>query len=222
MNRIFGVGIALLLICVHPLNAANPEDIEFRLRLGKDTRAYHMGESIELEIVYSSQSEKKYQISSSSSLENVIMHLMPSDGVVDLRLLRFEDGWAGSGIGGLGYLGSQPVARQVDLCAWYRFQRPGHYSLVVTSKEVSRLKNVEEGGGQEQLTLESVPVEFDILPADSAWAAAELNNIEEALKAAETPGESARAIGRLAQLDTPASVRKLLQLYFGRSEAVPE
>lgn len=222
MNRTFGFGIVLFLICGHPLNAANAEDIEFRLHLVKDTRAYHMGESIELEIVYSSQSEKKYQISSSSSLENVIMHLMPSDGVVDLRLLRFEAGWAGSDIGGLGYLGSQPVTRQVDLCVWYRFHRPGHYSLVVTSKEVSRLKGAEEGGGQEQLTLESVPVEFDILPADPAWAAAELNNIEEALKAAEAPGESARAIGRLAQLDTPASVRKLLQLYLARSDATPE
>lgn len=212
----------MLLICAHPLNAANPEDIEFRLHLVKDTRAYHMGESIKLEIVYSSQSEKKYQISSSSSLENVIMHLMPSDGVVDLRLLRFEDGWAGSSIGGLGYLSSQPATRQVDLCAWYRFHRPGHYSLVVTSTEVSRLKSVEEGGGQEQLTLESVPVEFDILPADLAWDAGELSNIEEALKAAEAPGESSRAIGRLAQLDTPASVRKLLQLYLAKSNAAPE
>ena len=51
MNRTFGFGIALLLICGHPLNAANREDIEFRLHLVKDTRAYHVGEPIELKIV---------------------------------------------------------------------------------------------------------------------------------------------------------------------------
>lgn len=157
MHRIFVFGIALLLTCVRPLGGTNPEDIEFRVRLLKETRAYHMGESTKLEMVYSSQSEKKYQMKSSSSFENVIVHLTPSDGVVDLKLLRFENGWAGSSVGGLGYLTSQAVTRQLDLCAWYRFYRPGHYSLMVTSKEISRLKSVEEGGGEEQLTLESVP-----------------------------------------------------------------
>jgi hypothetical protein len=155
MHRIFTFGIALFLICVHPLGATNPEDIEFRARVVKDTHAYHMGESIELEIVYSSQSEKKYQRSSTSSLENVNLRLTPSDGVVDLRLLRWEGGWGGSVIGGMGYLSSQPVTQQLDLCAWYRFYKPGHYSIIITSKEVSRLKSGEEGGGEEHLTLES-------------------------------------------------------------------
>jgi len=222
MHRIFVFGIALLLICVHPLVDTNPEDIEFRVHLVKDTHAYHMGESIELEIVYSSQSEKKYQRNSTSSLENVNLRLTPSDGVVDLRLLRWENGWGGSVIGGMGYLASQPVTQQLNLCAWYRFYKPGHYSLIIMSKEVSRLKSAEEGGGQENLTLESPPVEFDILPADPAWAAGELSNIEQALKVAEAPGDSARALGRLALLDTPASVQKLLHLYFAKSDVAPE
>jgi hypothetical protein len=222
MHRIFIFGIALFLICAHPLGATNPEDIEFRAHLVNDTHAYHMGESIELEIVYSSQSEKKYQRNSTSSLENVNLRLMPSAGVVDLRLLRWEGGWAGSVIGEMGYLSSQPVTQQLDLCAWYRFYKPGHYSITITSKEVSRLKSAEEGGGEEHLTLESALEEFDILPADPAWAAGELSNIEEALRAAEAPGESARAIGRLARLDTPASVQKLLQLYFAKSDVAPE
>jgi hypothetical protein len=222
MPRILVFGIGLLLICVHSLGATNPDDIEFRVRLAKGTKAYQMGESIELEIVYSSHSEKKYQRNSTSSLENVNLRLTPSDGVVDLRLLRWEGGLAGSVIGGMGYLTSQPVTQQLDLCVWYRFYKPGHYSVMITSKEVSRLKSAEEGGGEEHLTLESAPVEFDILQADSAWAAGELSNIEEALRVAEAPGESARAIGRLARLDTPASVQKLLQLYFAKSDVAPE
>lgn len=222
MQRIFVFGVVLFLICVRPVSATNPEDIDFRVRLLKDTHAYHIGESIELEIVYSSQREKKYQLNSSSSLENVNLRLTPSDGVVDLRLLRWEGAWAGSTLGGTGYLGSQPVTRQLDLCAWYRFYKPGHYSLIVTSNEVSRQKSAEEGGGQENLTLESLPLEFDIVPADPAWAEAELGNIEQALKVAEAPGDSARALGRLALLDTPSSVQKLLQLYFSQSDVAPE
>src|ERR1700730_18018136 len=146
MHRIFIFGIALFLICLHPLGATNPEDIEFRARVVKDTHAYHMGESIELEIVYSSQSEKKYQRNSTSSLENVNLRLTPPDGVVDLRPLRWEGGWAGSVISGMGYLSSQPVTQQLDLCAWYRFYKPGHYSIIITSKEVSRLKSAGEDG----------------------------------------------------------------------------
>jgi hypothetical protein len=176
-----------------------------------------MGESIELEVVYSSQSERKYWRNWSSGLQNVSLHLMPSDGAIDLRLLESENGWAGSAVGAMGYLGPQPVTQQLDLCAFYRFQKPGHYSLTIISKEVSRLRSAEEGGAEEHLTLESAPVEFDILPFDPAWAAAELGNIEQALKAAKAPGESANAFGRLARLDTPSSVQKVLQLYVAKS-----
>lgn len=171
--------MALLLIDAYPLGATNPEDIEFRAHLIKDTHAYHMGESIELEIVYSSQSEKKYQRNSTSSLEGVDLRLTPSDGVIDLRFLRWENGWAGSVIGGLGYLTSQPVTQKLDLSALYRFYKAGHYVVTITSREISRLKSAEEGGGEEHLKLESPAVEFDILPDDPAWAAGELSNIED-------------------------------------------
>jgi len=60
MQRILNFGIALFLMCAHPLRASNPEDLEFRVRLATDTRVYHMGESIEIEISHSSQIEMKY------------------------------------------------------------------------------------------------------------------------------------------------------------------
>ena len=218
----------LSLICVavflgSSLRAENPQDIEFRLRLTKETHAYHAGESVALQIIYSTSSDKKYRRSSTSSLESVEVRLSPADGIVDLRNLRWEGGWAGSSIGSSGYLVSQPVIQQLDLCAWYRFQTPGHYSVLVISKEVSRVRTAEEGGGFEQVTLESNSVDFDILPFDPAWAAGELSDIEQALSKAEAPGEAAGAINRLALLDTPASVHKLIQLYLGASsEAAPE
>src|SRR6267378_1242187 len=202
--------------------ASNPQDLEFQLRLVKETPAYHRGESILLETSYSASTKDKYQRSSNSALQGIKIHIVPIDGVLDLNVLRFEHGWAGSIIGGMGALSSQPTTQQIDLCSLYRFEKPGHYSVAITSNEVSRIKSAGEGGGVENLTLESKWVEFDILPPDPAWAAAELNSIQSELNSAE-PGAADRAIGRLGRLDTAGSVRRLLQLYLLRAEtAGPE
>jgi len=202
--------------------ASNPQDLGFQLRLVKETPVYHRGESILLEISYSTSTKDKYQRSSSSALQGIKIHIVPTDGVLDLNVLRFERGWAGSSIGSIGVLSSQPTTRQVDLCSLYRLEKAGHYSVYVASNEVSRIKTTEEGGGLEHLTLESNEIEFDILPPDPAWAAAELNSIQSELNSAE-PGAADLAIGRLGRLDTVASVRKLLQLYLLRAEtAGPE
>src|SRR2546430_52750 len=112
------------------------------------------------------------------SLQGIKIHIVPTDGVLDLNVLRFEHGWAGSIIGGMGVLSSQSTTQQIDLCSLYRLEKAGHYSVYITSNEVSRIKTAEEGGGLEHLTLESNEIEFDILPPDPAWAAAELNSIQ--------------------------------------------
>jgi len=197
--------------------ASNPQDLAFQLRLVKETPVYHLGESILLEISYSTSAKNKYQLSTRSALQGMAIHIVPFDGVLDLNVLRVEHGFAGSIIGGTGVLRSQPATQQIDLCSLYRFEKPGHYSVAITSKEVSRIKSAEEGGGVENLTLESNSAEFDILPPDPSWAAAELSSIELELNSAE-PGAANRAIGRLGRLDTAASVRKLLQLYLLRAE----
>jgi len=220
MRRIPTFAIALFLIWTHPLRAANPDDIEFRLRLLKDTHVYHMGEPIEMEISYSSQTVMKYFGSfSGPEPESIAVtpHVAPTEGVLDLSELRRDRVVNGSGPGSAGYLGPQPQTAQLELCEWYRFQRSGHYSVVVTSTEITRVKSAEEGGGKEHLTLESNPVDLDILPADPAWDARELSNIEQALSTARNAGERFLPLRRLALLDTPASVQMLVRLYLVNS-----
>jgi hypothetical protein len=213
---------SLSLLFSSPAMASNPRDLAFQLRLVEETPVYHLGESILLEMSYSTPTKDKYQVSTSSALEGMAIHIVPFDGVLDLNVLRVEHGFAGSIIGGMGVLSSQPATRQIDLCSLYRFGKPGHYSVGITSNEVSRIKSAEEGGEVENLTLESNWVEFDLMPPDPAWAAAELSSIELELNSAE-PGAANRAVGRLGRLDTAASVRKLLQLYLLRAEtAGPE
>lgn len=194
-----------------------PDDLDFRIRFVRDKVSYHAGESIDVEILFSTQAEKKYAGSWTSprpEFETEALQISPMDGVVDLRdRIR---GWSGSIVGSYGYLGTEPQIEHLDLSDWYRFQKPGHYSLAITSKSVSRVKSAEEGGGQEHLTLESNPLEFDILPADPSWDAAELAEIERVVDHSEDPQELYPALHRLEILDTPASVQKLVQLYLSR------
>jgi hypothetical protein len=196
---------------------SNPDDIEFRIRFVRNCSGYHTGESIDVEISYSSQADKKYHgrwTSSTPMFGSETLQISPMKGVVDVR--DFIRGWAGSSIGTEGYLSAEPHTQRLNLSEWYRFQKPGQYSLSVTSKSVSRVRGAEEGGGEEPLTLDSNALEFDILPADASWSATELAEIERVVDHSEDPQERYPALHRLAILDTPASVRKLTQLYFSR------
>jgi hypothetical protein len=216
------IGFLLILVglWVTPVfNGSNPDDIEFKIRFVGDQSFFRIGEPIEIEISYSTQIEKKYLgswTSPSPGLEGVTPTLTPSDGVLDLRAVRDYMGFAGSILSSTGFLGSQPVIQRLDLGDWYRFQKPGHYAVTVQSGEVSLAKGGEEGGGQERLSLESNPLEFNIV-ADPAWSMVEVEEIERVLKNEEDP-ERYRALHRLILLDTPASVRKLVQLYLSKAD----
>jgi hypothetical protein len=74
--------------------ASNPQDLGFQLRLVKGTPAYRRGESILLEVSYSTATKDKYQASTNSASQGIAIHIVPSDGVLDLNVLRFEHGFA--------------------------------------------------------------------------------------------------------------------------------
>jgi hypothetical protein len=217
--------VAFLLILVGlwttpVFSGTNPDDIEFKIRFVGDKSSFHIGEPIEIEISYSTKIEKKYLGSWTApnpGLEGVTPTLTPTDGVLDLRAVRDYMGFAGSILSTLGFLGSEPVAVRLELGDWYRFQKPGHYAVMIRSGEVSRAKGAEEGGGREHLSLESNPLEFDVVATDPAWSMSELAEIERMLENKEDQGERYRALHRLIVLDTPPSVRKLVQLYLSKA-----
>jgi hypothetical protein len=65
----------------------------------------------------------------------------------------------------------------------------------------------------DQLIMESDPVDLNIIAADPDWVATQMEEIDQALSVQGAPGDRERAINRLALLDTPASVQRLVQLY---------
>ena len=222
MYRIVNFGAVLFLIWGHALRAASPEDIAFRARLVKGTHAYYMDEPIEIELSYSSQIEKKYYGSFSRGVDprfdSVTPQVTPSAGFFDMRGLKREEGDIFIGVVGPTDVGSKPVTQRFDLSKWYRFQKPGHYSVTVTSRDVWRVKRKEEGGGHEDLTLESNPVDLDILPADPVRIAGELGTIEQGLSTSRDNDERQLLADRLARIDTPASVQMGVQLYLASTD----
>src|SRR5579872_5363035 len=182
-SLVFIISPFLWVVGALSLRAQNPEDIDFALRLTNGSAVYHMGEPVEFEISYFSRTEKKYRGSwtnPSPYLDVVTLHLNPIAGAVDLRRLH-PNGFAGSILSGNGYLGRDPVTHKANLAEWFRFQKPGHYTLSVTSRQVSRVKRTDEGGREEQITLESNVVGFVILPHDPTWESQELWSILQAL-----------------------------------------
>lgn len=222
MSRVSIPAFLLLLSCAHSLLAA--DDVQLTLKLTRETRLYQMGETIEFEISYTSETEHKYLITRVQPIpefRSVELHLVPLDGFWDLDALRQCVGSGGSYLsGGPQYLSSKPIQARVDLQRWYHLQKPGHYALTVTSREVWQPKSTEEGGGQDYVTLDSNPVEFDVLPADPSWQAEEMTRILSELDNAKVAGEQDHAQYQLALLDTPESVLKLVELFL--SNAYPE
>ena len=217
--------VAFLLILVGlwtapVLGGTTPDDIAFKIRFVEDKSSFHIGEPIEIEISYSTKTEKKYLgswTSPSPGLEGVTPTLTRTDGVLDLRAVRDYMGFAGSILSSTGFLGSEPVTQRLELGDWYRFQKPGHYAVTIRSGEVSRAKGAEEGGGREHLSLESNPLEFDVVATDPAWSLSELAEVERVLENQQDP-ERYRALHRLILLDTRLSVGKLVQLYLSKAD----
>lgn len=216
-NRFIVIGF---LCCVHsvPVIATqNPGDIDLHLRLTQEKSVYHLGEPIGFELSFSSRSQGKYRGSfttPSPGLGGTTLALDPADGVFDLLRLRRNSGFfAGSILSGTGYVGSSPVTQQGELTEWYRFLKPGHYRLTVTSDQVSRIKTSDEGGGIEHLVLESNPVEFDILPRDPAWETQQFAENLRILDSTASVPDHIRALRSLVLLDSPAAAEKIAQLY---------
>lgn len=219
MRKVRTLMIIAVLGAAPAVSAPNPRDIQFKTSFAANKSFFNVGEPIEIEILYSTQVEKKYRGSWSTprpGLVSVIPKLRPTEGAIDLASVRDYRSPGGSFLSSLGFLGSQVVTQRMDLGDWYQLQKPGRYTVSVQSNEVSMAKRAEDGGGREFFLLESNTLEFDVV-ADPAWSASGVGEITRALKGGDET-ERYRALHRLIVLDTPLSVQKLAQLYFSKSE----
>lgn len=115
-------------------------DIRLAVRTANGQTTFRIGETIPLELAFSSSAEQKYQLNIASSdrsgranYERFIVD--PHAGWSDPLDLYFRSGPVaiGGGMGSSGPLSQQPVAIPLDLNEWVRFDQPGEYRVTVES-----------------------------------------------------------------------------------------
>lgn len=174
---------------------------------------FRIGERIPLELVFTGPGDGRYAVTTGSTerptpLEEKL-DISPEDGWVDPLKIYFSGGMAGSWVSGEAKLSGKPVIVPMELNEWVRFDQPGQYQIVVTSR---RVEDLASNGPLSALTgkglmLRSNPIEITIIPASAAWQKAKLAEIEALLAApvkeyAPPPPERSAAIADLRALGT--------------------
>ncbi len=130
----------------------------------------------------------------------------PPTDKVSVSGTGFDSNEAVDVYGGDKSLSADPETIREDLNEWVALDRPGHYSLYVTSGRVSR----RNGAKLENLTLRSNTLEFDVVEASPAWQAQSVSAAAATLRGTDSTPEEKRAAARtLRFLDSPESVREL-------------
>ena len=183
------ISFALFLPCV-PAAAASgpPKDLSLAIRFKDGKASFRQGEIIRLVLEFSSPTRNVYGGSTASYDRSGRIHLesfevTPKDGTADPLDDYYNSGIGVFFIGGLSStftLGEKPFTLDRDVNEWVRFDRPGRYSLRVTSPRVGRL-GAPTDARPESITLTSNALELEIVPATPDWAAAELRRVVAAL-----------------------------------------
>lgn len=196
--------------------AADASHIRATLRSKSGATQYRQGELIEVQLQFTSDKPKRFSVFNDvgnrwSGIPRDEFHVTPATGAIDPLALyekpflfnerRFSPN--------LEIFGSPPsnlpVTITLPLTDWLRFDRPGHYKVFLVTRRAFGLP-AKPGAPQRALSLETNAVELDIIPADPAWQARQLKEIE-----SQTPINEAR----LRALGTAGAACFLARQYRG-------
>jgi hypothetical protein len=134
-------------------------------------RPFHVGETISLELAFSSALASRYEVNMatydrSGRMEYERFAVTPADGVVD-PLASGKPGYGG-GITSFNYLSKDPWTIVLHLNEWVRFTRPGRYDINITSRRVG-VKDESRPGGTAPITVAAPAISLTIVPATPEW-----------------------------------------------------
>ena len=158
--------------------------IRLTLRLTDGRLQFRPGEIIPIELEFSSATPKRFTVDGATgdrsgrlTIDDFVIDRI--DDVSDPMLDYFGSmgGSIGGGIRGIGVLGEKPFTVKLELNEWFRFDKPGTYTLAVKSRRVTD----ESVTPHAAVPVESNTVTFEILPGDATWEASELETARRAL-----------------------------------------
>lgn len=218
--------LSALLGCAVLVYGQSPDDLTFRLSTTRNPPIYHMGERIELELSFSSQTPGKYLITNTSeSRDNSLLPesytVSPAAGAFDPRENMFYTFAGGSFLSSEQILTANPVIRHAELNEWVHFRKPGEYQIRAESQRISSADRKSfPAEPDSKVMVQSNTIDLAILPSDSVWTANELNDIQQILGSTISTEKKIAVARRLRFLDTPESVPLLVAEYLKSEGAV--
>ncbi len=152
--------------------------IKLTLGLPEGRLQFRPGEIIPIELEFSSAAPKRFSVDGATydrsgrlTIDEFVIDRI--DEVSDPMLDYFGSigGYIGGGIRRTGLLGEKPFAVKLELNEWFRFDKPGTYTLTVKSRRVTD----ESVTPHSVVPVESNTVTFEILQRDATWEASELD-----------------------------------------------
>lgn len=200
----------------HAAVLQNPPGVDFTIRFPDDRRVFQQGETIRIEMEFSSRLEQTYQLDTanydrSGRLWIDSFFIDPEEGSVDPLDEYFKYGpFIGGGLRGMPALGTEPMRLVCELNEWFRFDRPGSYRLFIVSDRPSRL--LAEGGHKPLPTTSNV-IQFEIIPADPGWAEEQVQQAVGVLGSSEAPEERRAAARTLRFLGSETAVKEMARRF---------
>jgi hypothetical protein len=199
------------LILASPLLAQDESGVSLTVRFAEGSSRFHVGEIIPVELSFKASildmydmEMRNYDRSGRLNIEG--FHVTPP-GRDPLKRYYSTGAFMGGGLGGARELSSEPQVMREDLNEWVALDKPGHYSLYVTSGRVTR----RTPSKAEPAELRSNDLEFDVVAADAAWQQQTLSTAVATLNiGSSTEAEKTAALRVLRFLDTPASIHELV------------
>ncbi|MGC1617595.1 MAG: hypothetical protein WA765_03810 [Candidatus Acidiferrum sp.] len=207
------------LMLVSPLLAQDDSGVSLTIRFADGTSRFHVGEIIPVELAFTASFPDMYDMEArnydrSGRLNIEAFHVTPP-GRDPLERYYSTGAFMGGGLGGARELSSAPQVMRVDLNEWVALDKPGHYSLYVTSGRVTR----RTPSKPEPIELRSNDLEFDVVAGDAAWQQQTLSTAVATLNMeSSTEDEKTAALRVLRFLDTSASLHELVFLLGTRGD----
>lgn len=200
-----------------------PQDVRFVVETADGRTRFRIGETIPLNLSFTSSAAKKYQINLAAYDRSGRMHyetfaVEPDEGWSDpLRAYFVGGAHMMGGFTNFRFLSPRPTVISVDLNEWVRFDCPGDYVLRVVSRRVGELAG-SKPYSESATELTSDELRLTILPASAAWQRATLKSAIAALDKSLSGGGTTASAPHDAEV--VAAMRTLR--FLGTAEAVGE
>jgi hypothetical protein len=190
--------------------------IGLTLRLTDGRRQFRPGEIIPIELEFSSATPKRFTVDGATydrsgrlTIDEFVIDRI--DDLSDPMLDYFGSigGYTGGGIRGTGVLGEKPFTVKLELNEWFRFDKPGAYTLAVKSRRVTD----ESVTPHAVVPVESNSVTFEVLPRDATWEASELESARRLIDAKQPPLGARAGCRMLRFLGTEAAAMEMIRRY---------